>query len=423
MNVQHSQLGTEMNGLPASTSGQFQTDEHILALNSFLGMSPTNSVAQMPTVSDQDMAFLVSAAYTSSASIDNSVYDNSPLMLNSVGVTPAQSHQITDIGADAALAVAGLTTHPSQNIESPTGDYDAVYSQQLTGFDAATLASILGAQSPAPFSANAFEFPHTSAQGFLAPHRADQFAGSVLGKRKADGMPSPMGVPMGKRVSMPASFGANMGAYGSGPMPVPSGMGMQRIASYHPGAMYTPGLGAGDPSLSLDPSMSLVANQRPISRVKTTSSITANPPTQYQRKVAHNAIERRYRNNINDRISDLRNSVPALHRIRPKKRSNDTDSDAESDEDSHVDGVEAATKLNKATILGKSTEYIYYLRRSNDLLRRESAYLQELVRKLPDGENIVRQLMRKAKADSDAATTALRMPESALQPRKKKNQA
>ncbi|KAJ2231009.1 hypothetical protein GGH97_006167, partial [Coemansia sp. RSA 475] len=223
-----------MNGLPASTSGQFQTDEHILALNSFLGMSPTNSVAQMPTVSDQDMAFLVSAAYTSSVSMENSVYD-SPLMLNSVGVTPAQSHQITDIGADAALAVAGLTTRPSQNIESPTGDYDAVYGQQLAGFDAATLASILGAQSPAPFSANTFEFPH-SAGGFLAPHRADQFAGSVLGKRKADGMPSPMGVPVGKRVSMPASFGTNMGVYGSGSMPVPSGMSMQRIASYHPGA-------------------------------------------------------------------------------------------------------------------------------------------------------------------------------------------
>ncbi|KAJ2340892.1 hypothetical protein GGF43_006301, partial [Coemansia sp. RSA 2618] len=338
-----------MNGLSTSTSTpQFQSDDHIAALNSFLGMSPAAGApqSQMTMVSDQDMAaFLVSAAYTNTPSVEVSAYDNSPMLLNSAGITPAQSIQslhITDIGADAALAVAGLTSgsmirpvpsNTSVIIESPLATSanefgSELYSQQLTNFDSASLASILSAQPQAPFSASStgFDISLTSAPnaGFLAATDGfDQLVrssnGGLLGKRKLDEvdtlMPAPMGVPLSKRVSMPASFGANLGTFGDGSMPIPTGMGMQRIASYHPGAMKLP---ASHTPNMVDPSFALIPDKTPVTRIKTESA--ANPPTQYQRKVAHNAIERRYRNNINDRISDLRSSVPALQHIRPKKK-------------------------------------------------------------------------------------------------------
>ncbi|KAJ3200304.1 hypothetical protein HDU67_002149, partial [Dinochytrium kinnereticum] len=95
---------------------------------------------------------------------------------------------------------------------------------------------------------------------------------------------------------------------------------------------------------------------------------SAPPPPKQQRKTAHNAIERRYRNNINQRISDLRAVVPALNSAASRKGGAPTgggdedDSDDGDDQGDIVDGIPAATKLNKATILRKATEYIVYLR-------------------------------------------------------------
>ncbi|RKP07923.1 Myc-type, basic helix-loop-helix domain-containing protein, partial [Thamnocephalis sphaerospora] len=95
------------------------------------------------------------------------------------------------------------------------------------------------------------------------------------------------------------------------------------------------------------------------------------------KKSAHNAIERRYRTNLNDRIAELRAVVPALCQIRPedattaaRKSSQDGGLD-EDDHDCLVDGVPAATRLNKATILRKATEYIVHLRRHNQAQRNE----------------------------------------------------
>ncbi|PKC07197.1 HLH-domain-containing protein, partial [Rhizophagus irregularis] len=98
----------------------------------------------------------------------------------------------------------------------------------------------------------------------------------------------------------------------------------------------------------------------PINRLKSTITNTQpqqniqSQPNKQQKKVAHNAIERRYRNNINDRINDLKNVVPALCHLKSKDSKDDDDID-------EVDGIPAATKLNKATILRKATEYITYL--------------------------------------------------------------
>ncbi|KAF7722275.1 hypothetical protein EC973_003495 [Apophysomyces ossiformis] len=101
------------------------------------------------------------------------------------------------------------------------------------------------------------------------------------------------------------------------------------------------------------------------------------------KKVAHNAIERRYRNNINDRIQELKNVVPALYKA---KASSSEDDDDESDEEERiVDGVPVAKKLNKATILRKATEYIDYLKHTNELVDRENRILEQILAQMPNG--------------------------------------
>jgi hypothetical protein len=73
-------------------------------------------------------------------------------------------------------------------------------------------------------------------------------------------------------------------------------------------------------------------------------------------KTSHTTIERRYRTNLNARITALRHAVPAL-RILDKV----SFPDEKPDERGYVDGVKAARKASKASILGKAVEYIRYV--------------------------------------------------------------
>ncbi|KAG9517480.1 hypothetical protein KCV07_g6193, partial [Aureobasidium melanogenum] len=70
------------------------------------------------------------------------------------------------------------------------------------------------------------------------------------------------------------------------------------------------------------------------------------------KKTSHNVIEKRYRNNLNDKIAELRDSVPSL-RAMSRPNGNDDSEDLE--------GLTPAHKLNKATVLAKATEYIKHL--------------------------------------------------------------
>ncbi|KAI7640230.1 hypothetical protein KC322_g20648, partial [Hortaea werneckii] len=87
------------------------------------------------------------------------------------------------------------------------------------------------------------------------------------------------------------------------------------------------------------------------------------PPT----KTSHNVIEKRYRNNLNDKIVELRNSVPSL---RAMGRANG----GEDNED--LEGLTPAHKLNKATVMAKATEYIKHLEKRNKTMADEMAGLQ-----------------------------------------------
>lgn len=84
------------------------------------------------------------------------------------------------------------------------------------------------------------------------------------------------------------------------------------------------------------------------------------------RKRGHNAIEKRYRTNLNDKIACLREGIPPLWR----RSSTELKSGDELDgEDSDHDTAEKKTcqqKYGKAAILTRALEYIQYLESSTE---------------------------------------------------------
>ncbi|KAG2220737.1 hypothetical protein INT45_007349 [Circinella minor] len=113
-------------------------------------------------------------------------------------------------------------------------------------------------------------------------------------------------------------------------------------------------------------------------------------PTKPTKNKSHNAIERRYRNNINERIAELKAAVPALQHTREinNKADNSFNGDNninEDDSEEYVDGVAVATKINKATIMKKATEYIVHLQNTNEQLKKENQILEQLIQQLPGG--------------------------------------
>ena len=126
------------------------------------------------------------------------------------------------------------------------------------------------------------------------------------------------------------------------------------------------------------------------------SSKDSDAPVTGPKKTAHNMIEKRYRNNLNDKIAALRDAVPALrvivHRPEGGQGEQGSEGDEVAEEDGHgtaapckaegaedLGGLAPAHKLNKATILGKATEYIVHLERRNRNIERENAALRSRV--------------------------------------------
>ncbi|ODV59675.1 HLH-domain-containing protein, partial [Ascoidea rubescens DSM 1968] len=91
-------------------------------------------------------------------------------------------------------------------------------------------------------------------------------------------------------------------------------------------------------------------------------------------KSSHNMIEKRYRTNINDKIRNLRDSVPSL-RCLIDDNFDDSNLDLSNDLNIKLDGLQPAKKLNKATILSKATEYIKHLEFKNKNLVKENNHL------------------------------------------------
>lgn len=106
---------------------------------------------------------------------------------------------------------------------------------------------------------------------------------------------------------------------------------------------------------------------------------TVTGPTQPGKKMpakkrAHNVIEKRYRANLNEKIAELRDSVPNL---RATKNPN-----GDSNEDDDEEGTSSTNKLNKASILSKATEYIKHLEIRNKRLEDENTALKNRLRQV-----------------------------------------
>ena len=74
------------------------------------------------------------------------------------------------------------------------------------------------------------------------------------------------------------------------------------------------------------------------------------------KKTSHNMIEKRYRNNLNDKIAALRDSVPSLRILSKSAKGEDTTVDRE-----ELHGLTPAHKLNKATVGGIRPSIHFYL--------------------------------------------------------------
>jgi hypothetical protein len=123
-----------------------------------------------------------------------------------------------------------------------------------------------------------------------------------------------------------------------------------------------------------------VRNSRPILKRKFSPSeaISTIPKSEdskpASKKRPHNVIEKRYRANLNEKIAELRDSVPSL-RV-SKKVVQDADRGEDDDEDD-LDGLTPTNKLNKASILTKAVEYIRHLELRNKKLDDENVALKE----------------------------------------------
>ena len=92
-----------------------------------------------------------------------------------------------------------------------------------------------------------------------------------------------------------------------------------------------------------------------------------NPKRTKPRRKAHNAIEKRYRIRLNDKIAELRASIPAL-RMSPASNAGGNAREVELGMGCEGGPVH---KVNKANVLEKATEYIKSLEASNRRLQDE----------------------------------------------------
>lgn len=86
-------------------------------------------------------------------------------------------------------------------------------------------------------------------------------------------------------------------------------------------------------------------------------------------KRSHNMIEKKYRTNINSKILALRDAVPSLRIATGNKDVSIAD----------LEGLTPASKLNKASVLTKATEYIKHLENKNKILQDQNRQLQVLI--------------------------------------------
>ena len=123
--------------------------------------------------------------------------------------------------------------------------------------------------------------------------------------------------------------------------------------------------GAGFSDTSPQSAKKRKLSTEPMLTMASTSGFSEGKPTSVQNR-SHSIVEKRYRTNLNDKIAELRNSVPAL-------REN-------GQSPGEVGGSAPAFKHNKATILTKAIEYIRLLEKRNSYLEEANGALRNYAR-------------------------------------------
>ncbi|KAM6481126.1 hypothetical protein HDV62DRAFT_98005 [Trichoderma sp. SZMC 28011] len=116
-----------------------------------------------------------------------------------------------------------------------------------------------------------------------------------------------------------------------------------------------------------------VPAKRP-STLSETSSI-GKEKTKSADRMAHNDVERKYRTNLKDKITELRNAVPALQAATENEQ----------------DNGQGNAKVSKGTVLTKATEYIHQLEQRNKDIMSEH---KQLMRRLQAFEALLNNSMR-----------------------------
>ncbi|QUC22000.1 uncharacterized protein UV8b_06241 [Ustilaginoidea virens] len=124
---------------------------------------------------------------------------------------------------------------------------------------------------------------------------------------------------------------------------------------------------------------------RPAATARASSSKRAGPSGQPKPRpadrIAHNDVERKYRTNLKDKISELRAAVPAL-----QASSRDGEPEGGS-----AGGQRSGVKISKGTVLTTATEYIHHLEARNRAIAQEH---QQLARRLQALETLLKGVGR-----------------------------
>ncbi|OCH84234.1 hypothetical protein OBBRIDRAFT_799259 [Obba rivulosa] len=115
-------------------------------------------------------------------------------------------------------------------------------------------------------------------------------------------------------------------------------------------------------------------------------------------KTSHTTIERRYRTNLNARITGLKHAVPALRVLEAKNVNGGNGWGDVVDVRGFVDGVKVARKMSKANVLGKATEYIRVLKKREARLKREQDGLKAVIAGLVGGPALLKEWEREWRA-------------------------
>ncbi|KAL8818549.1 MAG: hypothetical protein Q9191_007917 [Dirinaria sp. TL-2023a] len=114
------------------------------------------------------------------------------------------------------------------------------------------------------------------------------------------------------------------------------------------------------PSLSNDCTFQLSPRSEENSNAPKRAASAPGEGRKKPRRKMHNAIEKRYRTRLNDKITELRDSIPSLRTRGSENSGGETDPNAQ--------------KVNKANILEKATEYVKHLEECNRRLQMQLHY-------------------------------------------------